>query len=386
MQEYFVSLSYFSALSIVCLVLYAFTHFLPTPENNNKAKSTYFFRLILLFTIAAFEALLLRYEYLPIASVVLNNLFMLLITYTLMFAIYTRYDCQITAKHYSLCFIHCLLFIGIIYSIQTSLAVGYLRAAVVLMNISIPYIFTIKKCNQQFKTHRFGDKILYSSLLLILLILVAYIVIYSLFFSHVNEVPISLYFVTLLCFVCILFFGFALSIIYSLIGKLRKEIITDRLTGAKNRNYLNEVALQLFSLAKRKNSPLSLILCDIDWFKNINDTYGHAAGDKVLINFSNVIEAALRTEDVFIRIGGEEFVILLPYNDQTEAMQTAERLRETLNAHSINLELDSINISASFGVTQIDLSKDIDTNINFADIALYEAKRTGRNKVVAYNN
>lgn len=384
MQEYLISLSFFSALSIVCVVLYAFTYFLPTPDNRNKARSTYYFRLVLLFTILAFEAILLRYEYLPLASIVVSNLFILLTSYMLMFAIYTRYDYKISPKHYFFCTLHCALFAIFIYLLQTNLNTGFLRAAFVLINIFIPYAFTIKKCNQQFKIHRLGDRVLYGSILITLLIFVAYIVTYTLFFSEEKNVPIVLYFISLLCFVCVLFFGFALSIIYSLVGKLRKEIITDRLTGAKNRNYLNEVSLQMFSLAKRTNSPLSLIMCDIDWFKNINDTYGHSAGDKVLISFSKIIESSLRAEDVLIRIGGEEFIILLPQIDLEQAMNTAERLRITISNFPIQIDKNNISISASFGVTQIDTEINIDDNINNADIALYEAKRDGRNKIIAY--
>lgn len=385
MHEYLVSMSYFSALSIVCIVLYAFTYFLPTPENQNKARSTFYFRLLLLFTIAAFEAILLRFEYMLIASAIVTNLFILLISYLLMFAIYTRYDCEITLKHYLFCALHCVFFTGLIYLAQLYLSAGYLRSALVLMNVFIPYALTLKKCNQQFKMHRVGDRILYGSLLLTLLIFVAYVVIYALFFSDEQHIPLSLYFTALLSFICILFFGFALSIIYSLVGKLRKEIITDKLTGAKNRNYLTDVAQKMYSLSKRRDEPLSVILCDIDWFKNINDNFGHSAGDKVLVSFSHIIESSLRTEDILIRIGGEEFIILLPYNDIEKAMFTAERLRKAINEAPMDIGEESIQISASFGVVQVDITKSIDDNINHADIALYEAKRSGRNKVIAYS-
>ncbi|GAA6204896.1 hypothetical protein NBRC116600_16930 [Thalassotalea sp. SU-HH00458] len=339
----------------------------------------------MLFTIAAFEAILLRFEYLPIASAIVTNLFILLISYLLMFAIYTRYDCEITLRHYLACTIHSVFFIGLIYLAQIYLNAGYLRSALVLMNIFIPYALTLRKCNQQFKMHRVGDRILYGSLLLTLLIFVVYVVFYALFFSDEKHVPLSLYFTALLSFICILFFGFALSIIYSLVGKLRKEIITDKLTGAKNRNYLTDVAEKMYSLAKRRQEPLSVILCDIDSFKKINDSYGHSAGDKVLVSFSHVIESSLRTEDILIRIGGEEFIILLPYNDIDKALLTAERLRKAINEENIDIGGKNIQISASFGVVQVDTTKSIDDNINHADIALYEAKRSGRNKVIAYS-
>lgn len=386
LQEYIVALSYFAALAIVCVVLYSFTYFLPKPDNTNKAKSTFYFRLVLLFTIASFEAVLLRYEHLSVVSLIISNLFILLIAYNLMFAVFTRYDHQVTGSHYALCAAHCVVFIGILFIINNYYGSGLLRAAVVLINVGIPYIFTIKKCNQQFKKYRLGDRVLYGSILVVMLIFIAYIAIYALFFFQQKNAPLALYFIALLSFICVLFFGFALSIIYSLVGKLRKEIITDRLTGAKNRNYLKEVSGQLMSIAKRNNTPLSLILCDIDWFKRINDTYGHLAGDKVLKVFSSIVKKSLRSEDILIRIGGEEFVILLPHNDLSQAQQTAERLRVIVNEHTINVEIEDINISACFGVAQMNLDSTIDDNINNADIALYEAKRSGRNKVVIFNS
>lgn len=386
MFGYNVALSYFLALTIVCVVLYSFTYFLPTPDNKNKAKSTFYFRLILLFTIAAFEAILLRYENLPIASIVLNNLFILMIAYNLMFAVYSRYDQTITRKHLTFFATHCTVFMIMVYLLHTSVDFGFLRSAIVLINVSIPYIFTLKKCNKQYKKHRLGDRVLYGALLATILIFIGYVVIYALVFPDHKSVPLSLYFITLLIFICVLFFGFALSIIYSLIGKLRKEIITDRLTGAKNRNYLNDVARQLVASAKRNSTPLSLVLCDIDWFKKINDTYGHATGDQVLKEFTHIITDTLRAEDVLLRIGGEEFVILLPHNDLHQAAQTAERLRAIINKTIIDPGENHINISACFGVTQVNLDIDIDKNINNADIALYEAKRNGRNKVISFGD
>ncbi len=386
MEEYTVALSYFSALTIVCIVLYAFTYLLPKPDNHNKARSTYFFRLLLLFSIAAFEALLLRYENFPIISMIMDNFFILLIAYCLMFAIYTRYDHSIDYRHYLMCAAHLLFFVLLLYLLHNQQGNELFRAIAVITNVCIPYFFTIKKSHQQFKMHRIGDRILYSSLIIIFLVFVAYLSLYTFFYNHHMQVPIALYFVTLICCICVLFFGFALSIIYSLVGKLRKELITDRLTGTKNRNYLNDISEQMISLAKRNNSPLSLLLCDIDHFKKINDSYGHAAGDKVLVAFSSLIKQSLRAEDVFIRIGGEEFIILLPQIGLSHALQTAERIRELINQQTIDIELEQINISASFGVTQVNVNINIDSNINNADIALYEAKRSGRNKVVPYTH
>jgi len=386
LQEYIVALSYFLALFIVCIMLYGFTYFHPTPENKNKAKSTYYFRLLSLLTLAAFSALLLRYQQLPLLASFLNSLFSLLIIYLIMWSTYTRYDNNINNRHYYYCALHCFIFSALFFILKFNDQSNISLTILMFINIALPAIFTLKKCRHQVKEHRFGDRLLYGSFLLILLFYAIYNLTIWQFFSNQEQLPIVLDFILLLALVCTVFFGFTLNVIFSLVGKLRKEIITDRLTGAHNRNYLIDVAKQLFSLSKRTNNPLSLIICDIDRFKNINDSYGHLSGDKVLKIFSDTIKNTLRNEDVFIRIGGEEFIILLPHIDQSQALVAAERLRVNINALSINVEIDTISISASFGVTQIDLNLDIDRNINNADMALYEAKRTGRNKVVVYNS
>lgn len=148
---------------------------------------------------------------------------------------------------------------------------------------------------------------------------------------------------------------------------------------------MNDISQQLMSLAKRTNSPLSLIICDIDWFKTINDTHGHATGDKVLIEFSYNIKSILRVEDVFIRIGGEEFIILLPQINLDNAIHTAERLRASTENLSMSEGDQTITITASFGVTEVDLNNTIDHSVNNADVALYQAKGNGRNKVEVFS-
>ncbi|XQW85325.1 GGDEF domain-containing protein [Thalassotalea piscium] len=384
MTEYQIALAYLSALTIVCLVLFSFTYFLPTPDNPNKAKSTYFFRLLLLFVIAAQMASLFIFEYSVIVAILVSNLFTLLIAYALMCAIYSRYDVDMPRYLYPLIVFHVVVFLTGLYSLYQITPLGYWRSVYALLNIGLPFALTMRQCHCQFKKHRIGDRVLYCSLLITIVLYLLYIFCFSVFFRDALFAPITMTFIMLLSFVCILFFGFALSIIYSLVGKLRKELITDRLTGAKNRNYFIDISKQLISLAKRSNTPLSVIACDLDRFKNINDTYGHAAGDKVLVEFSSNIKASLRVEDVFIRIGGEEFIILLPQINLDNALLTAERLRLSTDVLAVKVGSDILNVSASFGVAEVDLIQDIDYSVNNADVALYEAKRSGRNKVVAF--
>ncbi|GAA5135401.1 hypothetical protein GCM10025767_13170 [Thalassotalea piscium] len=171
-----------------------------------------------------------------------------------------------------------------------------------------------------------------------------------------------------------------------MVDKLRVELVTDRLTGAKNRNYLGEISQQLISMAKRTNTPLSLIICDIDRFKVINDTHGHGAGDKVLIEFAKNIKNTLRAEDIFIRVGGEEFVILLPQINVENALLTANRLRLSTEKLPIVFGDENLTITASFGIASVDLNHPIEHSVNKADEALYQAKGSGRNRAIAVNH
>ncbi len=155
---------------------------------------------------------------------------------------------------------------------------------------------------------------------------------------------------------------------------------TDHLTGLANRGYFSERIDQMISLAVRKSHPLSLIMTDIDKFKTINDTYGHDAGDRVLQGFADLMKTSTRTEDLVARFGGEEFIILLPLTDLCEALAYAERIRLALPQK--NLLQNGHPIFASFGVSQLLPDEDRANLIKRADMALYRAKTSGRNRTV----
>lgn len=161
----------------------------------------------------------------------------------------------------------------------------------------------------------------------------------------------------------------------------------DALTGLNNRRQFEVRLNQEVSTAKRKKHPLCCIMLDIDYFKKVNDTYGHAAGDSVLKSVAGIISGELREYDTASRYGGEEFCILLPFTTINEAEFVAQRLRIAVEKSDINIsEIDKLNVTISVGVSSF--------NENFetpqvlyekADSALYEAKKGGRNRVVIYS-
>ena len=167
----------------------------------------------------------------------------------------------------------------------------------------------------------------------------------------------------------------------------------DALTGYNNRHQFEKRLKEMQAIAKRQNQPLCCIMSDIDFFKKVNDTYGHAVGDCVLKNVAKIIKKELREEDVASRYGGEEFIFLLPQTNLEEATIVAQRLRKAVENKKINIEeykidgIKEISVTVSIGVSVFDKSdRDSQTLYKKADYALYEAKETGRNKVVVYQN
>jgi diguanylate cyclase (GGDEF)-like protein len=155
------------------------------------------------------------------------------------------------------------------------------------------------------------------------------------------------------------------------------QATTDPLTGLHNRLKLGPSLVGEIQRAERYNTPLSLMLFDIDYFKKINDTYGHVVGDQVLVQLSRFVPTLIRGTDLLARWGGEEFLILLPGSDGPMAFQVAEKLREALG----NLAFDEVgSITCSFGVTQYAAGETAAQFIARADGALYRAKSGGRNR------
>jgi len=179
--------------------------------------------------------------------------------------------------------------------------------------------------------------------------------------------------------------GFSTDVteLYQLKEKFEQLANIDELTGLYNRRYFFDNANREFNRAERHQQALAVISIDVDRFKTINDKYGHPVGDQVLVKVAQLITPTVRSEDIFARIGGEEFSILLPNTSRHESQQTAERLRHLLDNNTISITDDiSLPIKISLGVSVL---KAADTSFQDlyarSDIALYKAKSMGRNNV-----
>ena len=160
--------------------------------------------------------------------------------------------------------------------------------------------------------------------------------------------------------------------------ELKQISRTDRLTQTHNRMYTDNILENQYYRFKRDSEICSVILVDIDHFKSVNDTYGHLAGDKVLIEFAKILSNSIRQGDVLGRWGGEEFLIILAHTKLSEALQLAEKLRKAIDIHEFT---EPKHLTASFGVSTFAQESTIDILIDTADKALYESKKNGRNCV-----
>jgi two-component system cell cycle response regulator len=158
--------------------------------------------------------------------------------------------------------------------------------------------------------------------------------------------------------------------------------VMDPVTNIYNKRYFTERLKQEFSLAKRNKTELSLLMIDLDFFKKINDIYGHLAGDFVLGKISEIFSTMTRDEDIVARYGGEEFVAILPGSGEEGAVICAERIREKIAQTSFMFEGTKINITVSIGVATLDensLFGSYEDFIEVADNCLYRSKKSGRN-------
>ena len=169
-------------------------------------------------------------------------------------------------------------------------------------------------------------------------------------------------------------------LVYRIVHKsLELDVITDPLTKLYNRKYFNRILHDQTVLNSRYESEFSLILFDIDFFKSINDEFGHPTGDSVLVKLASIFKNHIRESDYIFRIGGEEFAIIVPQTDLKQSEHLAEKYRAIVDETDFEI---GRSVTASFGVSQFDADEGVEGLIKRADKALYLAKSSGRNKVV----
>ena len=170
--------------------------------------------------------------------------------------------------------------------------------------------------------------------------------------------------------------------------EFRKLAVTDSLTGLYNRRYFERAMQDELAMSKRHGDRHCVLLIDIDFFKNINDTYGHLEGDRVLQNFSMCLKEQLRGTDILCRMGGEEFVVLCRRVDKDDVIRIAEKFRKNIEKIVFRFGADIVRVTVSIGASIFPKGPDdtIDDIVNEADEALYYCKRSGRNRVALFDD
>jgi len=180
---------------------------------------------------------------------------------------------------------------------------------------------------------------------------------------------------------CVLGLHVVIGLRHSIEEKLISVAQTDALTHLPNRMYFNERLDQEISRAERERTTLCLGLIDLDHFKHINDSHGHECGDKVLRHIAKIISGAIRATDIPCRIGGEEFVIIMPNTDFKEAHISLERLRKLIEGHPFEWKGKPLRLTASMGLSELKIKANKHSIFSEADEAMYLAKKRGRNQV-----
>ncbi|MFN3947563.1 MAG: GGDEF domain-containing protein, partial [Aquificaceae bacterium] len=166
---------------------------------------------------------------------------------------------------------------------------------------------------------------------------------------------------------------------------LKEQSLRDQLTGLYNRRFLDETIDKIVAQIRRKGTTLGILMVDVDYFKQVNDTYGHDMGDRVLKEVANVISKSVRESDIVVRFGGEEFMVLLIDAQEGKSEEVAEKIRKAVENHTIEAFGVVLKKTVSIGVSEFPVdSEKIWQCIKFADVALYKAKEFGRNQVVRF--
>jgi diguanylate cyclase (GGDEF)-like protein len=166
---------------------------------------------------------------------------------------------------------------------------------------------------------------------------------------------------------------------------LKEQSIIDALTGLYNRRFLEDTINTITAQIKRRGTTLGILAIDVDYFKQVNDVYGHDAGDKVLVEVAKTIKSSIRESDIAVRYGGEEFLVLLMDVQPGSSVHVAEKIRKAVESKVIDIGTAQLKKTISIGVSEFPVDSDrIWQCIKFADVALYRAKEEGRNRVVRF--
>lgn len=373
------------ATTVLHAIFFLFVSLLPKSFTRDLKQSLVFLKVYLVVSYSAVLVLSGGLLFIDLKTVFYTGyLFLVMFSFYLLYMSVVTKHSSLSNRKRSLCLFVVLTLEVVIFYVFDSFGVSaFNQVAVVTVILAIALfslVRTIRKLNQKGRRgpiyfSRFLMAAIFILLASIPLAYVTDVVGIKSAFSYMSQV----HFVT----TSLIMFGIGTSLMFRVMRVLQDNINRDRLTGVYNRNYFYDVAAKMVCYSDKKVRS-SLFMCDIDDFKKINDTYGHVAGDLVLVEFASLLKASFRQQDVVIRMGGEEFLILLPNLTAEEALKAANRVLEKVTNLEIEYQNRDITFSISGGVSNVDFDLGVDENIARADQALYSAKRAGKNNILAF--
>lgn len=339
-------------------------------------------RYLLAYFVVSFTgylAIISRF-FLPLTiSAFLTNFLFLLAAYCILFGCYWRYKLKYHIhRHFAIW--HLIAF----SSLQGFMAYFFpeqvqIRVVLAYVNIMAVLLFALSLFGRFGNKDSTGEKLIHVATI----VAVISIVMLPVAFVISDTVMVFTSYILLIqnAVTMTLFGAFLASFLFDSIRLYQKTSITDGMTSLYNRQYFLEQGARFMKSAERHQFPVSIIMCDIDEFKLINDNYGHAIGDKAIVAVANTMKSSTREPDLVARIGGEEFIALLPQTNSAGAMLFAERLRKKISELTLSTENGIVKLTVSVGVTSLQNHTDIEAGMKAADTAMYEAKKRGRNAV-----
>ena len=368
-------------LGLLVFIGIVFTFALPVPSHRYKAQSPTFARLFLLSIWLAFLAICFEPLGYPFFSAITLNIMVLFAMYMLLMTVLRRYGEVLQRWQVIAIAVHlllCELVSWYFYGIDNRVLV---REIILSVSVMVPLGAALYKIYRSIHKNNGGDELTF---IIVSVAAVGVVLGVPAYLStlEANE-PVSEHvaFVALFTITILFMLGFPTSLMQSLFTRLSSQIYVDALTGTKNRHYFYKEAPNMLAHCRRQNMPFSMVACDVDHFKAVNDKYGHPSGDRALKQFTRTLQETVRQGDIVIRMGGEEFLILLPDSDMVQASTLAERLCSAVEYREIRLEKAVMKLTASFGVAMVNRNETIFDGIRHADEALYRAKASGRNQV-----
>jgi diguanylate cyclase (GGDEF)-like protein len=355
---------------------------LPYPHNISKQYFLYSF----VFSLMSYVGFISRIWFSLSFSVFTTNLFYLLSAYSVYYGLKQRYRLPLSLRSSIYFILHILLFsiLQVAFALHDDKGLLGLRIRFLAGNLEFIFLLILVLLwRYRDKYHR-GESVLFYSVCYVFISIALLLFMY--YWKTVPVYYMGWAFTVQITMAFALLGGFYALFLNDLSLKYYFEAIHDGMTGLHNRQYFHNTIAQC-SFINITPSPLCILMCDLDHFKQINDNFGHACGDEVIITFAKMLTQHLRKQDLCARYGGEEFIVLLKETDLSKALVIAERMRQATCAIQLSAPFSTVRITARFGVAEMKNSHQLNEHlpdlIKAADTSLYQAKAEGRNRVCA---